>query len=92
VPGKKQESSPTDVGMTTTRIEVFLDAPEDHRTSCPRSDRCGADGPRCTVGSHQGGFTDHSVTGGPWRSHPHNDSPGALGSHVRGHRSPYHLP
>jgi catechol 2,3-dioxygenase-like lactoylglutathione lyase family enzyme len=28
VPGKKQESSPTEAGLTTTRIEVFIDAPE----------------------------------------------------------------
>src|SRR5674476_694772 len=29
VPGKTQEPSPTDVGLTTTRIEVFVDAPDD---------------------------------------------------------------
>src|SRR5476649_1861885 len=29
VPGKNQEPSPTDVGLTTTRIEVFVDAPSD---------------------------------------------------------------
>ncbi len=28
VPGKPQEPSPTDVGLTTTRIEVFVDAPD----------------------------------------------------------------
>jgi catechol 2,3-dioxygenase-like lactoylglutathione lyase family enzyme len=27
VPGKASESSPTDVGLTTTRIEVFVDEP-----------------------------------------------------------------
>jgi PhnB protein len=27
VAGKEQEPSPTDVGLTTTRIEVFVDAP-----------------------------------------------------------------
>ena len=27
VPGKNQEPSPTAVGLTTTRIEVFIDAP-----------------------------------------------------------------
>ena len=29
VPGKDQEPSPTDVGLTTTRIEVFVDSPDD---------------------------------------------------------------
>ena len=28
MPGKKQEPSPTDVGLTTTRVEVFVDAPD----------------------------------------------------------------
>jgi PhnB protein len=28
VSGKKREASPTDAGMTTTRIEVFVDAPD----------------------------------------------------------------
>ena len=29
VPGKNQEPSPTEVGLTTTGIEVFVDAPDD---------------------------------------------------------------
>src|SRR5450631_4599888 len=29
VPGKNQEPSPTDVGLTTTRIEVFVHEPHD---------------------------------------------------------------
>ena len=62
VPGKKQESSPIEAGLTTTRIEVFIDAPEDlvARASLsgasdvePVSDH---DAP---WGTHrQGGFTD----------------------------------
>src|ERR1035437_8646979 len=31
VPGKTQEPSPTDVGLTTTRSEVFGEAPDDLR-------------------------------------------------------------
>jgi PhnB protein len=29
VPSKKREPSPTDVGLTTSRIEVFIDAPSE---------------------------------------------------------------
>jgi uncharacterized glyoxalase superfamily protein PhnB len=62
VPGKDQEPSPTDVGLTTTRIEVFVDAPDDF---IERAAQAGAtkvepvaehDAP---WGLHrQGGFTD----------------------------------
>jgi PhnB protein len=62
VPGKTHEPSPVDVGMTTTRIEVFVDAPAEliHRAGQagatdlqPLTDR---DAP---WGTHrQGGFTD----------------------------------
>jgi uncharacterized glyoxalase superfamily protein PhnB len=69
VPGKKQESSPTDVGMTTTRIEVFLDAPED---LIERAAQAGATDVEPVTdhdapwGTHrQGGFTDPS---GHWWS------------------------
>jgi len=62
VPGKNQESSPTDVGLTTTRIEVFADAPEDF---IERAAQAGAtDVEPVTTrdapwGLHrQGGFTD----------------------------------
>lgn len=62
VPGKRQEPSPTEVGLTTIRIEVFLDAPEDF---VERAAQGGAtDVQRVTDhavpwGTHrQGGFTD----------------------------------
>jgi uncharacterized glyoxalase superfamily protein PhnB len=62
VPGKARESSPTDAGSTTTRIEVFVDAPDDF---IERASRTGAtDVQRVTDhdapwGTHrQGGFTD----------------------------------
>src|SRR6478752_375213 len=29
VPGKNREPSPTEVGLTTTRVEVFIDEPEE---------------------------------------------------------------
>jgi len=62
VPGKNHEPSPTEVGLTTTRIEVFVDAPDD---LIERAAQAGATdvepatehdapwGPH-----HQGGFTD----------------------------------
>jgi uncharacterized glyoxalase superfamily protein PhnB len=62
VPGKQQESSPTAVGLTTTRVEVFVDAPDE---LIARAAQAGAvdvepvaehDAP---WGPHrQGGFTD----------------------------------
>lgn len=62
VPDKKQEPSPTDAGLTTTRIEVFVDAPDD---LIERASQAGAtDVERITDhdapwGTHrQGGFTD----------------------------------
>jgi uncharacterized glyoxalase superfamily protein PhnB len=62
VPGKKRESSPTDVGLTTTRIEVFVDAPDE---LVERAARAGATDVEPVAardapwGPHrQGGFTD----------------------------------
>jgi PhnB protein len=62
VPGKKREPSPTDVGMTTTRIELFVDAPDD---VVARAAQAGAPGVELVTdhaapwGTHrQGGFTD----------------------------------
>jgi uncharacterized glyoxalase superfamily protein PhnB len=62
VPGKKAEASPTDVGLTTTRIEVFVDDPD---ALIDRAARSGATSvERATMhetpwGAHwQGGFTD----------------------------------
>lgn len=55
VPGKKREQSPTQVGLTTTRIEVFLDAPHD---LIERAARAGA--------SDVERVTDHSA---PWGTH-----------------------
>lgn len=61
-PGKSREPSPTDAGWTTTRIEVFLDGPDD---LIERASRAGAtDVEPASVhdapwGPHrQGGFTD----------------------------------
>lgn len=62
VPGKKQEPCPTDVDLTTTRIEVFVDAPED---LIERAAQSGATAVEPVTdhdapwGTHrQGGFTD----------------------------------
>jgi PhnB protein len=62
VPGKRQESSPTDAGLTTTRIEVFIEAPED---LVARASGSGASNVEPVSehdvpwGTHrQGGFTD----------------------------------
>jgi uncharacterized glyoxalase superfamily protein PhnB len=62
VPGKKQETSPTEAGLTTTRIEVFVDAPEDlvaRATSSGASDVEPVTDHDAPWGTHrQGGFTD----------------------------------
>jgi PhnB protein len=62
VSGKNQEPSPTDVGLTTTRIEVFVDAPDD---LIERAAQAGATDVEPVTehdapwGPHrQGGFTD----------------------------------
>ena len=62
VPGKSHESSPTEVGLTTTRVELFLDAPE---AMIERAERAGATGVEPVTGHtvpwgthRQGGFTD----------------------------------
>jgi PhnB protein len=62
VPGKKQEPSPTHVGLTTTRIEIFVEAPDD---LIERAARAGASDVEPVTdhdapwGTHrQGGFTD----------------------------------
>ena len=62
VPGKRQEPSATAAGLTTTRIEVFLDTPED---LVARAARSGASAVEPVTdhdapwGTHrQGGFTD----------------------------------
>ena len=62
VPGKKQETSPTEAGLTTTRIEVFVDAPEDlvaRAASSGASDVEPVADHDAPWGTHrQGGFTD----------------------------------
>ena len=62
VPGNKQESSPTEAGLTTTRIEVFLDAPEDlvaRASGSGASDVEPVSDHDAPWGTHrQGGFTD----------------------------------
>ena len=62
VPGKTQEPSPREVGLTTTRIEVFVDAPDDF---IERAAQAGATNVEPVTehdapwGPHrQGGFTD----------------------------------
>ena len=62
VPGKKSEPSPTEVGLTTTRIEVFVDNADD---LIDRAARHGATNVEHVTmhetpwGAHwQGGFTD----------------------------------
>ena len=62
VPGKRQETSATAAGLTTTRIEMFLDTPED---LVARAARSGASAVEPVTdhdapwGTHrQGGFTD----------------------------------
>ena len=62
VPGKKQETSPTQAALTTTRIEVFVNAPE---VLVARAARSGASDVEAVTdhdapwGMHrQGGFTD----------------------------------
>ena len=62
VPGKKQETSPTAAALTTTRIEVFVNAPE---VLVARAARSGASDVEAVTdhdapwGTHrQGGFTD----------------------------------
>lgn len=62
VSGKTREPSPTDVGLTTTRIEIFVDAPDD---LVSRAAEAGATDVQPVTdhaapwGTHrQGGFTD----------------------------------
>jgi PhnB protein len=62
VPDKKREPSPADVGLTTTRIEVFLDAPGEliqRAAQAGASDVEPLTGHEAPWGTHrQGGFTD----------------------------------
>jgi PhnB protein len=62
VPGKSHESSPTDVGCTTTRIEVFVDAPDDFIERAAQAGATDVDSVTerdAPWGLHrQGGFTD----------------------------------
>jgi PhnB protein len=62
VPGKSQEPSPSDVGLTTTRIEVFVDDPDAVVAAAARAGATSVERPidhRAPWGTHrQGGFTD----------------------------------
>jgi uncharacterized glyoxalase superfamily protein PhnB len=62
VPGKPHELSPTEAGLTTTRIEVFIDAPEDlvgRAAASGASDVAPVTDHHAPWGTHrQGGFTD----------------------------------
>jgi uncharacterized glyoxalase superfamily protein PhnB len=62
VPGRKTEPSPTDVGLTTTRIEVFVDEPGRFIDQAARAGATDVEPPtdhNVPWGTHrQGGFTD----------------------------------
>jgi PhnB protein len=62
VPGKEREQSPTDVGLTTSRIEVFTDAPDafiERAANAGATDVALAAESDAPWGVHrQGGFTD----------------------------------
>ena len=62
VPGKNREPSPTDIGMTTTRIELFSDEPDaliDRAAAAGATDVEPVTDHETSWGSHrQGGFTD----------------------------------
>ena len=62
VPGKTQERSPTDVGLTTTRIEVFVDEPDQFIALAAEAGATDVEPPvdrETPWGTHrQGGFTD----------------------------------
>ncbi len=62
VPGKTREPSPTDVGLTTTRIEVFVDEPAPFIDRAAEAGATDVEPPtdhETPWGAHlQGGFTD----------------------------------
>ncbi len=62
VPGRKTEPSPSDVGLTTTRIEVFVDEPDSFIERAAEAGASAVDPPtdhEAPWGIHrQGGFTD----------------------------------
>ncbi len=62
VPGKKQEPAPTDVGLTTTRIEVFVDEPDELVAMAAQAGATDVEpvtDHAAPWGTHrQGGFTD----------------------------------
>jgi uncharacterized glyoxalase superfamily protein PhnB len=62
VPGRKTEPSPTDVGLTTTRIEVFVDEPGSFIDHAGEAGATAVEPPtdhETPWGAHrQGGFTD----------------------------------
>jgi uncharacterized glyoxalase superfamily protein PhnB len=62
VPGRKTEPSPTDVGLTTTRIEVFVDDPDSFIDHAGEAGATAVEPPtdhETPWGIHrQGGFTD----------------------------------
>jgi PhnB protein len=62
VPGRTSERSPTDAGLTTTRIEVFVEDPEEliaRAADAGASDVQPASEHQVPWGAHkQGGFTD----------------------------------
>jgi uncharacterized glyoxalase superfamily protein PhnB len=62
VPGRNSEPSPTDVGLTTTRIEVFVDEPSSFINRAAEAGATAVEPPTdhaAPWGIHrQGGFTD----------------------------------
>ena len=77
VPGKKVEPSPTEAGLTTTRIEVFVDDPDD---LIGRAARAGA--------THVEQATNHEAPWGPHRQGGFTDPFGHRWS--VGDRTPLH--
>jgi PhnB protein len=63
VTGREAEQSPTDAGLTTTRIEVFLDQPDRFIDRARLAGATAVEPPTDHAtpwGTHQGGFTDPS--------------------------------
>jgi|GEM_PF-2385295 len=81
VPGKNREPSPTAVGLTTTRIEVFIDEPDElierlHKLARPTWNRS-ARTTRRGGGTVREALPIHLVIVGQWATGPHcNGFPG----------------
>jgi len=91
VPGKNQEPSPTDVGLTTTRIEVFVDAPDDLIERAAQAGTTDVERQLSTM-RHGGRIVRealpiHLVIVGPWAIEPRwNGSPSSSRGRADGRR------